>query len=90
MIYGKIPSEETIWGKSALESIIPLIDAADRQLLFAQLNTAFFANDILVYEENAFAADAYGTDFAAIVGVMPEKIQGEQKVDGNPYLGWAI
>ena len=59
VIYGKIPSEETIWGKSELESIIPLIDAADRQLLFAQLNTAFFANDILVYEENAFAADSY-------------------------------
>ena len=59
VIYNKIPSEHTIWGKSELESIIPLIDAADRQLLFAQLNTAFFANDILVYEENAFAADSY-------------------------------
>ena len=59
VIYSKIPSEETIWGKSELEAIIPLIDAADRQLLFAQLNTAFFANDILVYEENAFCADSY-------------------------------
>ncbi len=59
VIYNKIPSEHSIWGKSELESIIPLIDAADRQLLFAQLNTAFFANDILVYEENAFAADSY-------------------------------
>ena len=59
VIYTRIPSEETIWGKSELEPILPLIDAADRQLLFAQLNTAFFANDILVYEENAFASDSY-------------------------------
>lgn len=59
VIYARIPNEGTIWGKSELEQIIPLIDAADRQLLFAQLNTAFFANDILVYEENAFASDSY-------------------------------
>lgn len=59
VIYVKIPSEGSLWGKSELEQIIPLIDAADRQLTFAQLNTAFFANDILVYEENAFAGDCY-------------------------------
>ena len=58
-IYQKIPMEGSIWGKSELEPIIPLIDAADRQLAFAQLNTAFFANDILLYEENAFAPDSY-------------------------------
>lgn len=59
VIYSRIPSENAVWGKSELEPIIPLIDAADRQLFFAQLNTAFFANDILVYEENAFASDSY-------------------------------
>lgn len=59
VIYGKIPGDGSIWGKSEMEQIIPLIDAADRQLAFAQLNTAFFANDILVYEENAFAPDSY-------------------------------
>lgn len=59
VIYGKIPGEGSVWGKSEMEQIIPLIDAADRQLAFAQLNTAFFANDILVYEENAFAPDSY-------------------------------
>lgn len=59
VIYGKIPKDGSIWGKSELEQLIPLIDAADRQLLFAQMNTAFFANDILLYEENAFAADSY-------------------------------
>lgn len=59
VIYGRIPTEGTLWGKSELEPLIPLIDAADRQLLFAQLNTAFFAGDILVYEENAFAPDSF-------------------------------
>lgn len=59
VIYGKIPQDGTIWGKSELEAIIPLIDAADRQLAFAQLNTAFLSNDILVYEENAFSPDSY-------------------------------
>lgn len=59
VIYSRIPSDGSLWGKSELETIIPLIDAADRQLAFAQLNTAFFANDILVYEENAFAPDSY-------------------------------
>ncbi len=59
VIYPKIPREGMIWGKSELEPIIPLIDAADRQLAFAQLNAAFFANDILMYEENAFAPESF-------------------------------
>ncbi len=58
VIYQRIPKSGSLWGKSDLETIIPLVDAADRQLAFAQLNTAFFANDILVYEENAFAPDS--------------------------------
>ena len=59
VVYGRIPREGSFWGKSELEEIIPLIDAADRQLAFAQLNAAFFANDVLVYEENAFAPDSF-------------------------------
>ncbi|MBO4428830.1 MAG: hypothetical protein J5832_02645 [Clostridia bacterium] len=59
VIYNKTPRDGSIWGKSELEAIIPLIDAADRQLAFAQLNTAFAANDVVVYEENSFAADSY-------------------------------
>ncbi len=59
VIYGRIPNENGIWGKSEIEQIIPLVDAADRQMAFAQLNTAFFANDILVYEENAFSPDSF-------------------------------
>lgn len=59
VIYNRIPRDGSIWGKSELEHIIPLIDAADRQMAFAQLNAAFFANDILVYEENAFSPDSF-------------------------------
>ncbi len=59
VIYSRIMSDNSIWGRSEIEAILPLIDAADRQLAFAQLNTAFFANDILLYEENAFAPDSF-------------------------------
>jgi transglutaminase-like putative cysteine protease len=37
--------------------------------------------------QNAFGGNAYGTDFEAIVGVMPEKVQPEQPATENPYLG---
>lgn len=53
VIYSKIPSEKSIWGKSELEAIIPLIDAKDRELTYAQLNSAFSSNDIILLEENA-------------------------------------
>lgn len=53
VIYSKIPNENSIWGKSELEQIIPLIDAKDRELAFAQLNSAFSSNDIILAEENA-------------------------------------
>lgn len=59
VIYNRIPREGSIWGRSEIDQIIPLIDAADRQLAFAQLNTAFSASDIIVCEENAFSPDCY-------------------------------
>ena len=39
--------------------------------------------------QTAFGGKAYGTDFEAIVGIMPEKIPadtGNTKVEDNPYL----
>ncbi len=53
VIYTKLPKENSLWGKSELEEIIPLIDAKDRELAFAQLNSAFASNDIILAEENA-------------------------------------
>ena len=55
VIYSRIPDVSSIWGKSELEAIIPLIDAKDRELLFAQLNSAFSSNDIILMEENALS-----------------------------------
>ena len=57
IFYCKTPNENSVWGKSELEQIIPLIDAADRELAFAQLNSAFMSNDIIIAEENAFSED---------------------------------
>ncbi len=38
--------------------------------------------------QSAFGGNAYGTDFEAIMGVMPEKVTGEEtnSAEGNPYL----
>ncbi len=55
VVYGKIPTDGSLWGKSELEQLIPLIDAADRELTFAQINAAFTSNDVILAEENAFA-----------------------------------
>jgi len=55
VIYSKIPDDKSIWGKSELEQIIPLIDAKDRELCYAQLNAAFNSNDIILMEENALS-----------------------------------
>ena len=55
VIANKVPNEGSIWGKSELEMLIPLIDASDRELTFAQLNSAFCSNDIVLCEENAFS-----------------------------------
>ena len=55
VIYHKVPNENSLWGKSELEPIIGLIDAADRDLTFAQLNAAFHSNDVILAEENAFS-----------------------------------
>lgn len=55
VIYSKLPNENSIWGKSELEEIIPLIDAKDRELAFAQLNSAYSSNDIILAEENALS-----------------------------------
>lgn len=55
VLYGKVPNEGRLWGKSELEPLIGLIDAADRDLTFAQLNAAFSSNDVILAEENAFS-----------------------------------
>lgn len=55
VVYSRLPKDGSLWGKSELEAIIPIIEAADRELAFAQLNAAFSSNDIILAEENALA-----------------------------------
>lgn len=55
VLYHRVPNEGSLWGKSELEPLIGLIDAADRDLTFAQLNAAFSSNDVILAEENAFS-----------------------------------
>ncbi len=54
-IYNRTPTTDTLFGDSELLQLIPMIDAADREMIYAQLNSAFCANDIVMAEENAFA-----------------------------------
>ena len=55
VIYSRLPNEKSIWGKSEMDMMIPLIDAKDRELAYAQLNNAFSSNDIILAEENALS-----------------------------------
>lgn len=54
-VYNRTPTTDTLFGDSELLQLIPMIDAADREMIYAQLNSAFCANDIVIAEENAFA-----------------------------------
>lgn len=56
-LYCKVPNDDNVAGKSELEMIRDYIDSIDRQLSYAQLNDAFTAADIVLYEENAIADD---------------------------------
>ena len=83
VLYTKTPNIDALWGKSELEPIIPLIDAADRELLFAQLNAAFNSNDIILAEENAFAADSVPTNAPGAVWKLRPGMMGKVQRLGN-------
>ena len=51
--YKVMKNVEFMGRECELQQIIPLIDAKDRELAFAQLNGAFNSNDIILAEENA-------------------------------------
>lgn len=51
--YWCIRDENSFYNRSELESIIPLVDVANRSLATGLLNDAMTANDIIIVEENA-------------------------------------
>lgn len=53
--YWCIKDETQFYNKSELEPILPMVDAADRELATGILNDAMTANDIVLIEEGALA-----------------------------------
>lgn len=83
VIYDKLPREGTLWGKSELEAIIPFIDAADREIAYAQLNSAFSSNDIIVAEENALCDDCEPDNTPGAVWRLRPGMMGKVQRLGN-------
>ena len=83
VIYNKVPNDGSIWGKSELEPILPLVDAADRELAFAQLNSAFSSNDIILAEENALADDGELDNSPGAVWKLRQGMMGRVQRLGN-------
>lgn len=80
--YWCIRDETGFWNKSELESIIPMVDAADRELAFAQLNDAMTAADMIVVEDGALKA---GCEITNRPGAKIEVNQG--RAGGVARLG---
>lgn len=83
VIYDRLPRENTLWGKSELEAIIPFIDAADREIAYAQLNSAFSSNDIIIAEENALCDDCELENAPGAVWKLRPGMMGKVQRLGN-------
>jgi len=80
--YWCIRDETQFWNKSELEPITSMVDAADRQLAFAQLNDAMTAADIIVKEKGALVP---GCEITNVPGSVWEVEQG--RMGGVARLG---
>lgn len=80
--YWCIRDETQFWNKSEIEPIVSMVDAADRQLAFAQLNDAMTAADIVLKEEGALAP---GSEISNVPGAVVEVKQG--RMGGVARLG---
>lgn len=80
--YWCIRDETQFWNRSELDPILPLVDAADRQIAIGQLNDAMMANDIVLVEEGALAD---GSEFTNVPGAQVTVKQG--RMGGVARLG---
>lgn len=71
--YWCIRDETQFWNKSELEPILPLVDAADRELATGLFNDEMMANDITLIEEGALAP---GEEFTNVPGAVVRVNQG--------------
>ena len=80
--YWCIRDETQFWNKSELEPIIPLVDAADRELATGLFNDEMMANNIVLIEEGALAP---GEEFTNVPGAVVRVNQG--RAGGVARLG---
>lgn len=81
--YWRIRDERNFWNISELEYILPLIDAADRELQVAAQNRAFMANDMLIVEEDALADGVEVTNEpGAILTMRPGRFDRIRRLSG--------
>lgn len=80
--YWCIRDETQFWNRSELEPILPLVDAADRELATGLFNDAMTANDVVVLEEGALAP---GEEFTNVPGAVVRVNQG--RAGGVARLG---
>ena len=80
--YWRVQDENSIWNKSELFPILPMVDAADRKLSTTILNELFAANDIILLEEGALAD---GTELTNEPGAVVKVKQG--RIGGITRLG---
>lgn len=81
--YWRIRDENQFYNRSELEPIIPMVDAADRELANGLLNDSFTANDIVLIEENALAPGEEFTNVpGSVVNVKQNRIGGVARLGG--------
>lgn len=51
--YSRMPKEDSFWGRSEIEPMKELVDAADRELAISILNDQMMGNDIIIEETSA-------------------------------------
>ena len=71
--YWCIRDETQFWNRSELEPILPLVDAADRELATGIMNDEMMANDVVLVEDGALAP---GEEFTNVPGAVVRVNQG--------------
>ena len=81
--YSKIPVDQSFWGKGEIETIVDLVDAADREFIAALLTDMMQPADTIVYEENAIAGgQEISTGPNAMIKVKDNKINSVRRLGG--------
>jgi len=81
--YWCIQDETGFYNRSEIDPIIPLVDAADRELAIGILNDAMMANDIIIAEDNALSdGETISNVPGSVVKVRQGKMGAVQRLGG--------